>query len=59
MCFSMLYPMALGLGVAILVFSGGRALGLSGLEAMFAFYGLALAFTVFMGVLKNREPYQP
>ncbi len=59
MCFSMLYPMALGLGVAMLVFTGGRALGLSGLDAMFAFYGLALAFTVFMGFLKNREPYQP
>jgi ferrous iron transport protein B len=57
MLFSMIYPMVLGLGVAILVFSLGGALGLSGLQAMFAFYGLALALTIFMGFLKNKSEY--
>ncbi len=55
MLFSMVYPMALGLAVAILVFTGGSALGLSGLQAMAAFYGLALAFTVFMGFFKTES----
>jgi len=57
MLFSMAYPMVLGLGVAILVFSGGSALRLSGLQAMVGFYGLALALTVFMGVVKNQNEY--
>ncbi|WP_028321780.1 ferrous iron transport protein B [Desulfatiglans anilini] len=58
MLFSMIYPMALGLGVASLVYSGGKTLRLSGLEAMFAFYGLALAFTVLMGLFKNKTHYE-
>ncbi len=49
MLFSIGYPMLLGIAVATLVFSTGRALNLSGLQAMAGFYGLALAFTVFMG----------
>jgi ferrous iron transport protein B len=56
MLFSMTYPMVLGLAFSTLVFSLGSALGLSGLQAMFAFYGLALAFTVIMGFVgKNAE----
>ncbi|MBN1850560.1 MAG: ferrous iron transport protein B [Deltaproteobacteria bacterium] len=54
MLFSIIYPMVLGIAVAILVFSLGSALGLSGLQAMFAFYGLALALTIFMGLYKNK-----
>jgi ferrous iron transport protein B len=54
MLFSIGYPMLLGFGVAILVFSGGRWLGLSGLQAMAGFYGLAFAFTIFMGFFKNK-----
>ncbi len=57
MLFSMTYPMVQGLGVAAMVYSGGSALGLSGLQAMFVFYGLALALTVFMGLLKNHEAH--
>ena len=53
MMFSMIYPMVLGAIVAIAVFSGGSALGLSGLEAMFVFYGIALAITVAMGFVRN------
>ncbi len=55
MLFSMAYPMVLGLTVATGVYSGGVALGLSGLQAMFVFYGLAFLFMVFTGFLKN-EP---
>ena len=57
MLFSIIYPMFLGLGVATLVYSGGRALGFDGLRAMYAFYGLALAVTVVMGLLKNEAEY--
>ena len=46
MLFAMAYPMVLGLAFSTLVFSGGTALGLTGLEAMGAFYALALAATV-------------
>jgi ferrous iron transport protein B len=57
MLFSMIYPMVLGLAVAVLVFSGGSTLGLTGLQAMFAFYGLALAATITAGFIKNREDF--
>ena len=55
MLFSMIYPMILGLCVSILVFTGGSALGFSGIEAMFAFYGLALLLTVIMGLRPKKE----
>lgn len=58
MLFSMVYPMVLGLAVASLVFTLGSALGLSGLQAMFAFYGLALAFTVVMGFVGQTADYE-
>ena len=57
MLFSIAYPMLLGIVVASLVFSLGSALGLSGLQAMFSFYMLALAFTIFMGFFKNKPEY--
>ncbi len=57
MLFSMAYPMVLGLLAATVVFSGGRALGLSGLQAMFAFYGLAVGFTILMGLINNKPRY--
>ena len=57
MFFSMSYPMLLGMMTAALVFSGGSALGLSGLQAMFVFYGLALSVTIFMGFVKNKSDY--
>jgi ferrous iron transport protein B len=47
--------MLLGVTVASLVFTLGRALNLSGLQAMFAFYGLALAFTLFMGLFRSQQ----
>ena len=57
MLFSMVYPMALGIGVATLVFTGGNALGLSGLQAMGTFYGMALCFTIFMGFFKDNTQH--
>ncbi len=57
MLFSMFYPMILGLMAAVLVFTGGRALGLTGLQAMFVFYGLALATTIAAGLMKNSEEF--
>jgi len=57
MLFSMIYPMALGLIVAVMVFTGGSALGLTGLQAMFAFYGLALMITIAAGFVKNSEKF--
>ncbi|MFP4476528.1 MAG: ferrous iron transport protein B [Desulfatibacillaceae bacterium] len=59
MLFSVAYPMALGLIVAVLVFSGGSALGVTGLQAMFLFYGAALAVTIVFGFLRNPADQQP
>jgi ferrous iron transport protein B len=39
------------------VFTGGKALGLTGLQAMFVFYGLALAATIATGLIKNSEQF--
>jgi ferrous iron transport protein B len=58
MLFSMAYPMALGIIVATLVFSGGSALGLTGIQAMFAFYGMALLITIGTGFLETGQDYQ-
>jgi ferrous iron transport protein B len=58
MVFSMVYPMVLGIFVSSAVFSVSKALNLSGLEAMFGFYGLALIFTIIMGFLKNDKNFQ-
>jgi len=55
MIFSMAFPIVLGTGVATLIFSGGTFLELSGLQAMIAFYGLALAITIGTGFLKNKQ----
>ena len=55
MLFSVGYAMLLGLSAALLVFSGGRALDLSGLQAMVAFYGLALGLTVITGFIGNES----
>jgi ferrous iron transport protein B len=54
MLFSLAYMTGLGALVAVLVFSGGSLLGLTGLEAMAWFYGLAVAATVATGLIKPR-----
>ena len=58
MLFAFAYPSVLGILVAILVYSGGGSLGLSGWEAMWAFYGLALLFALFMGALPVKQRTQ-
>jgi len=57
MFFSMIIPTILGLSVASLVFTGGTLLDLSGLQAMFIFYGLALTATIGTGLIKNKTDY--
>ena len=49
MLFSFLYPLALGLCTATLIFSGGSALGLDGNQAMWAFYFAMFALTILLG----------
>lgn len=51
MLFAMGYPMVLGLAAASLIFTGGSVLGLSGLQAMAAFYLLALVITIAAGFI--------
>jgi len=55
MLFATIYPIILGLTIAILVFTGGNLLGLSGIQAMIGFYVLAIICTATMGFIK-REP---
>ena len=55
MLFSIGYQTFLGLSVASLVFTGGTALGLSGVQAMWAFYGLCVAITVVMAMIPSPE----
>lgn len=55
MLFATIYPIVLGLAFAILVFTGGNLLGLSVLQAMIAFYIMAIAVAITMGFIK-REP---
>ncbi len=55
MLFSMTYPIILGLVVASLIFTGGKTLGLNGLQAMAAFYTLALLTTIATGFINNKE----
>lgn len=51
--FATFYPIVLGSIIAILVFTGGSLLGLSGIQAMIAFYLLALGITVSMAFIKK------
>ena len=55
MLFSIAYQTLLGLFVASLVFTGGRLLGLTGFQAMWAFYALCVAATLGMALVPNPE----
>ncbi len=46
MLFSMLFPTALGFLVAIGIFTGGSALGLTGIQMMALLYGLVVCLTI-------------
>jgi len=57
MAFAVAYPVVLAMSVACLVYTGSGLLGLSGIGAMYAFWGLAMAVTVVMGFIPPaREP---
>ena len=55
MLFSIGYQTLFGLFVASLVFTGGKLLGLTGFQAMWAFYGLCVASTLVMALVPNPE----
>ncbi len=52
MLFSAVYPVVLGLVLASLVFTGGSALGLTGFQAMWLFYGMAAVVVFCIGFLR-------
>jgi len=58
MLFSLAYQINLGIGVAVLVFSGGQALGLTGLQAMFGFYALMVLITIGTGLMPHAKRQQ-
>lgn len=53
--FAAIYPILLGSLIAILVFSGGNLLGLSGFQAMVVFYILAIIVMILMGLINNES----
>jgi len=54
MLFATIYPIILGTIIAVLIFTGGNLLGLNGLQAMAAFYILAIAITTVLGFIKMK-----
>lgn len=57
MLFAFFVPLILGLLAAVLVFTGGSALGLSGFQAMWMFYLIPLALTVLLGLIRTKRTY--
>lgn len=53
MLFSIFFPTALGFIAAVFIFTGGRALGLSGIQMMALFYALVVLLTIFTGLFKS------
>ncbi len=54
MLFSILFQMCIGLLIATLVFTGGSWLGLSGFQAMWAYYGLCLCLLIVLALLPDK-----
>lgn len=57
MLFAFFAPLVLGLLAAVLVFSGGSALGLDGFQAMWIFYLIPLTLTILLGLVRPRRTY--
>ena len=57
MLFAFFVPLVLGLLAAVLVFSGGSALGLSGFQAMWIFYLIPLTLTIVLGLIRTKRTY--
>ncbi|MFO7569319.1 MAG: ferrous iron transport protein B [Smithellaceae bacterium] len=51
------FPAVLGLAAAMLIFTGGQTLGLSGLGALAAFYAIALGVTILAGLVRPRSEH--
>ena len=60
MLFSIFFPTALGFIAAVFIFTGGRALGFSGIQMMGVFYALVVLLTLFTGFFKSwrAQPHQ-
>jgi ferrous iron transport protein B len=58
MLFSLVYQLGLGVVVASLVFTGGRLLGLTGLQAMYGFFGLMVLTTIAVGCIERAPSRQ-
>ena len=56
MVFSIFFQMSIGLLVATLVFTGGSWLGLSGVQAMWAYYGLCLGLLLLLALIPEKKP---
>ena len=56
MLFSFFYPLVLGLTAATVAFSGGTALGLSGIQTMWMFYVVPLVVTLAIGFFDTNKP---
>lgn len=54
MLFATFYPIILGFIIAVLIFSGGNLLGLTGIQAVIWFYVLAIIVMILMGFIKNK-----
>ncbi len=62
MLFSILFPTTLGFVVAMCIFTGGRLLGLSGIQMMGLFYALVVLLTLAIGLYRSwqgrtRQPH--
>ncbi|MFP4483165.1 MAG: nucleoside recognition domain-containing protein, partial [Thermovirgaceae bacterium] len=55
MLLTLFYPLLLGLFFSILIFTGGSMLGLTGLQAMIAFYLVMLGTAVVLSQVKTPE----
>ncbi len=55
MLFSIFFPTTLGFFVAVCIFTGGRVLGLSGIQMMGVFYVLVVLLTIFTGLFNSRQ----
>lgn len=55
MLISGLYPILLGLFLASLIFTGGNALGLSGIQAMIGFYVISVVIMLGLAMVKSED----
>ncbi len=53
MIFSMLFPTALGFAVASVIYTGGSAMGLTGIQMMGVFYAFVVLLTIVLGLFKS------